>query len=380
MAHISDCPDQLEMFEREALYSGSPSTRTKAQARLAEKNSKGLSAEFPGLDITVAYDYLATPVEYDSLDEAEQLEARREFTSHIWQFYHEYGRRFPWRETRDTWAVLLSEVMLQQTQTSRVLPKYEAFLDQWPTWKAMAASSLDDVLALWKGLGYPRRALALRKVAVASERWGWNLPGDYDTLLTLPGVGPSTAAAICSFCYGQPAIYLETNIRRVLLYHFFPGQEQVHDKRLRALLERLLEDIDDVRAWYYALMDYGVLLKYLIPNANRRSAHYARQSKYENSNRQIRGLLLLNFSERGALTRTQLLDNLSNFDVERVDACIDSLCADGFIEKVPGGTGPMSVPVPASISDGHAGYDGYASQDAGMSVAEAEPLFRIRKE
>lgn len=325
MSFFSDDSGQIEFF-------ASPQKSSKG----AEKISKGLAAEFPGLSLPVASDFLSVPVDYDALEEAGRLGARREFSALIWRFYGEYGRRFPWRETRGTWPVLLSEVMLQQTQTARVLPKYEAFLSRWPSWKAMAASSLDDVLSLWKGLGYPRRALALRKVAVASERWGWELPCDYDTLLTLPGIGPSTAAAICAFCYGQPSVYLETNIRRVLLHCFFPGQEQVHDKVLRALLEDLLSEVEDVRAWYYALMDYGVLLKYLIPNANRRSAHYARQSRYENSNRQIRGLLLLHFSERGALSRSQLLDGLSTFDPERIDACIRSLCVDGFIEEIPG--------------------------------------------
>lgn len=323
---------QLEFFEHDE-FPCSPSTSRSASRLRTDKVSKGLSAEFPALSLSVAYDYLFSPVDYLALDDAGRLDLRHEFSALIWRFYNEFGRRFPWRETRATWPVLLSEVMLQQTQTARVLPKYEAFLDKWPSWESMASSSLDEVLALWKGLGYPRRALALRKVAVASERWGWELPCDYAELLTLPGVGPSTAAAVCAFSYGQPAIYLETNIRRVLLHCFFPGQEQVHDRVLRTLLDDLLADVDDVRAWYYALMDYGVLLKFLIPNANRRSAHYARQSRFENSNRQLRGLLLLHFSERGALSRNQLLDNLSGFEPERVDACLRSLCSEGFIEE-----------------------------------------------
>lgn len=322
---------QLEFFEQDEFSRPPLAGRSHGGV---DKVSKGLAAEFPSLSLSVACDYLVSPIDYLGLDDEERRNARHEFSDLVWRFYSEFGRRFPWRETRDTWPVLLSEVMLQQTQTFRVLPKYEAFLEVWPSWKSMACSSLEDVLALWKGLGYPRRALALRKVAVASEQWGWELPNDYDTLLTLPGVGPSTAAAVCAFCYGRPAVYLETNIRRVLLHCFFPGQEQVHDKVLRTLLEALLLDVEDVRAWYYALMDYGVLLKFLIPNANRRSAHYAKQSSFKNSNRQIRGLLLLHFSERGTLSRNQLLDDLSSFEPERVDACLRSLCSDGFIEEL----------------------------------------------
>lgn len=316
--------------------------------------SSGLAAAFAGLTVSEASDFLESPVDYLALDAAGRRDALRQLHALVMRFYLCHGRVFPWRETHDTWAVLLSEVMLQQTQTSRVLPKYEAFLAHWPTWEAMAASSLDDVLFLWQGLGYPRRSLALRKVAVETERWGWKLPCDYEQLLHLPGIGPSTASAVLAFCYGEPAIYLETNVRRVLLHCLFPGHDQVRDAVLKEVLKALLDEVSDVRAWYYALMDYGVLLKFLLPNANRRSAHYARQGRYENSNRQIRGRILLQLSQGSAIQRSRLLDMLPSFAIDRIDACISSLVEDGFIETI-------------------------LSDPTGDSVADSDPTYRIRK-
>ena len=257
------------------------------------------------------------------------------FSQAVWAFYQQRRRPFPWRETCDPYAVLLSELMLQQTQTERVLPKYEEFLTVWPDFRAMAASSLLEVLSRWKGLGYNRRALALRTIASSTEAYGWTLPNDYSQLLQFPMIGPSTAAAILAFCYGQPAIYLETNIRRVLIHQFFPGQEKVVDTDLRQILEELIGLQTDFKHWYYALMDLGVYVKKNLPNPNRRSAHYVRQAKFENSNRQLRGLLLLLFTERGRLSKNQLYESLA-FEPERIDECLAALCKEGFVQDLPG--------------------------------------------
>lgn len=143
-------------------------------------------------------------------------EGYKSFVRTILGFYEAHGRQFIWRETSDPYRILLSEVMLQQTQTSRVMPKYELFLSLWPTLKDLAGSPpLDELLYHWKGLGYNRRALNLRKSAIASEKWGgWSLPKNQAELLSLPGVGKATAAAIGAFSYQERTIYLETNIRR----------------------------------------------------------------------------------------------------------------------------------------------------------------------
>jgi A/G-specific adenine glycosylase len=255
------------------------------------------------------------------------------FCDFIMQFYSEHKREFAWRETSDPYRILLSEVMLQQTQTSRVEPKYQTFLELWPTFEALASCSLEDLLSQWKGLGYNRRALNLKKSAQMTEQWGWTIPKDKEKILSLPGVGKSTSAALLCFCYNEKAVYLETNIRRVLLTCFYPEETEVLDKRLEELLYRLSLMVDDMKNWYYALMDYGVLLKNLLPNANTRSAHYSRQSKFENSNRQIRGLLIHILSDTGAKPLERLYSLLSSFEEERVLSCLGELEKEGFVQE-----------------------------------------------
>jgi A/G-specific adenine glycosylase len=255
------------------------------------------------------------------------------FHDFIFDFYKKEKREFAWRETTDPYRILLSEVMLQQTQTSRVEPKYQTFLEIWPNFEALAGSTLEELLSQWKGLGYNRRALNLRKSAQLTEHWGWTIPNDKQKILSLPGVGKSTSAAILCFCYNEKAVYLETNIRRVLLTCFFPEETEVLDKRLEALLEKLSLLTDDMKNWYYALMDYGVLLKNLLPNANTRSAHYTKQSKFENSNRQIRGLLIHILSDTGPKPLQRLYSLLGSFEEERVQSCLDQLEKEGFVQE-----------------------------------------------
>jgi A/G-specific adenine glycosylase len=252
------------------------------------------------------------------------------FQSVIMDFFQAYGREFPWRSTTDPYRVLLSELMLQQTQTERVLPKYIEFIELWPDFAALDAAPFSEILALWKGLGYNRRALALKKIArQAVVLYSGSLPQDLSLLLKLPMVGPATAAAIRAFSWNLPSLYLETNIRRVLIYFFFDTAERVNDRELYLLLKELLPP-EDPKSWYYALMDYGVFLKKMIKNPNRRSAHYTRQPSFENSNRQIRGQILTVFTESGKATRKDLYRYLS-FSEERVDACLNSLMEEGFV-------------------------------------------------
>ena len=126
------------------------------------------------------------------------------------RWYAEHGRELPWRRTRDPYAILVSEVMLQQTQVDRVLPRYERFIERWPTVEALAAAPAADVIVEWQGLGYNRRALNLHRSACAVAKGGW--PND---LTSLPGVGPYTAAAIANFAFGRDALPVDTNVRRV---------------------------------------------------------------------------------------------------------------------------------------------------------------------
>lgn len=218
-----------------------------------------------------------------SLDELVQL---------VWQKGEELYRDLPWRNTRDPWGVLVSEVMLQQTQVARVLTRWERWMNLFPTVDALAAADTATVLAEWQGMGYNRRALALKRMAdeVSAMRAG-QLPQTEKELIALPGIGPSTAAGVLAFAYDQPGVYLETNVRTVLIHHLFPEAEAVSDKVLRAILAEICPE-KNVRGWYYALMDYGAYLKKTVPNPSRKSAHYTRQSTFEGSRRQKRAELL----------------------------------------------------------------------------------------
>jgi A/G-specific adenine glycosylase len=274
---------------------------------------------------------LPDPITLSVLDKSSRNAALRMFSDALWDSYATLKRAFPWRETDDPYRILLSELMLQQTQTDRVLPKYQLFLAHWPSFREMAQTEISDVLLAWRGLGYNRRALALRTIARESERFGWTLPADYDQLIQMPMIGPATAAAILAFAYQKPAIYLETNIRRVLIHQFHPDESQVTDTVLKGELEDLLQFQTDYRHWYYALMDYGVYLKKVLINPNRRSAHYAKQSKFAGSNRQLRGLLLVSLTEQGALDIESLAKRI-DFPRERIAQCLEDLIRDGFIE------------------------------------------------
>ena len=208
---------------------------------------------------------------------------------------HEGVRHFrdlPWRGIDDAYAVLVSEVMLQQTQVKRVLGYWQRFMRTFPTIDALASASTSDVLELWQGLGYNRRALLLKRCAdeCAFEHAGV-LPDTAEELVKLPGIGPATAAGVVAFAHDKPALYLETNVRTVFLHELFPEREGVKDSEIAPLVQ-LSCPRRDVRGWYYALLDYGAYLKTTQTNPSRRSAHHVRQSTFEGSRRQKRAELV----------------------------------------------------------------------------------------
>ena len=225
----------------------------------------------------------------------------RDFRSLVYDFYHANRRDFPWRETFDPYEILVSEIMLQQTQTDRVIPKYEAFLRAFPDITALSAASSSDVLKLWQGLGYNRRALYLHQAAkkLMSDFQG-TIPSGKESLVSLPGVGEYTASAIRVFAFEIPDIVLETNIRTVFIHHYYEDVFSVSDREIRALVDKTC-DVSNPRDWYYALMDYGAYIKSILPNPNRRSVHYTKQSKFEGSDRQIRGAVLRYLSRNSYL-------------------------------------------------------------------------------
>ena len=174
--------------------------------------------------------------------------------------------------------------MLQQTQVARVLKHWGRWMATFPTADALAAASTSDVLSQWQGLGYNRRALALKRACEACAACGGRLPDTHEGLMALPGIGPATAAGVMAFALNRPGVYLETNVRTVFLHELFPGREGVRDRELVPLVAATCPK-DDARAWYYALLDYGAHLKSAVPNPSRRSAHHARQSAFEGSRR-----------------------------------------------------------------------------------------------
>lgn len=220
-----------------------------------------------------------------------------DFQRIVLEYYRQHGRHdLPWRQPRtaglfDPYAILVSEIMLQQTQVPRVLPKYEAFLARFPSFEALAAAPLADVLIAWNGLGYNRRAKFLWQAAqtVSVEHHG-QLPDKHAELVLLPGVGPNTAGAIMAYAFNKPVIFIETNIRTVYIHHFFADRTPVRDKDIADKLATTLPD--NPRQWYWALMDYGTYLKQTVGNVARHSAQYTRQSAFVGSRRQLRGQVL----------------------------------------------------------------------------------------
>ncbi len=216
------------------------------------------------------------------------------FVDKVWHRGQELYRDLPWRNISDPYAVMLSEVMLQQTQVSRVLGRWEQWLETFPTISSLAAAPLPPVLEMWQGMGYNRRALNLKKCAeVVADEYDGEMPRGHKELVSLPGIGPATAAGIRAFAFLEPDVYLETNVRTVFLHEFFEGQDGVSDKQIAPLVAAACPQAGpDVRAWYYALLDYGAHLKKVLPNPSRRSKHHVKQSRFEGSHRQKRAFLL----------------------------------------------------------------------------------------
>jgi len=254
------------------------------------------------------------------------------FREKIYQHYAVHGRKMPWRASCDPYHILVSEIMLQQTQVERVVPKYEQFIATFPDFFSLSRAALRDILTVWQGLGYNRRAISLQQMSrrVAGE-YGGNLPDSVETLRTFPGIGPATAGAICAFAFDQPTVFIETNIRRVFIHCFFAGRKGIKDKEILPLVERTL-DRPQPRRWYFALMDYGAMLKGMSANPNWRSAHHSRQPVFEGSNRQIRGLLLRLLLEDSEATEGQLLRAVGR-SPDLVKKIINQLVNEGFIRK-----------------------------------------------
>ena len=255
------------------------------------------------------------------------------FLQLLQEYYEQHGRHdLPWRQAEpdgsfDPYKILVSEIMLQQTQVPRVRAKYHEFLAAFPTVESLAAAELGQVLRVWSGLGYNRRAKYLHQAAKEISALGY-FPKDIAKLVKLSGVGKNTAGAILAYAFNKQALFIETNIRTVYIHHFFSGKSGVTDSEIVLVLERTM-DRENPRRFYWSLMDYGSHLKKEVGNLNKVSKHYSKQSTFEGSRRQIRGEILrqLNTSPR---TVSQLRRAIPD---TRLQDVLRELVAEGLIQE-----------------------------------------------
>jgi A/G-specific adenine glycosylase len=257
------------------------------------------------------------------------------FQRQIYGYYSLHRRDFPWRRTTNPYNIVVSEIMLQQTQVERVHGKYTEFINAFPDIESLAGAPQKDVLAIWQGLGYNRRALALKRLAenVVSMHGG-ALPQDVNGLSSLPGIGKTTAGAILAFAFNCPSVFIETNIRRVFIHEFFDGEEDVKDRDILPFVEATV-DGENPREWYWALMDYGSMLKRNVENPNRRSAHYTRQTPFEGSDRRIRGLVLKRLLNDTPLSG-EILSDETGVSLDHLKRILTGLVGEGFIREDKG--------------------------------------------
>ena len=252
-----------------------------------------------------------------------------EFQEIVWEYYRVHGRELPWRDNPTPYYVLVSELMLQQTQVDRVIPKFHEFIAKFPDAERLAVASLADVLVAWQGLGYNRRAKFLHEAAKAIAERG-SFPETFDELVKLPGIGKNTAGAILAYAFEQPVAYVETNIRTVYLHHYFADRFDVTDTELLEIIERTL-DREHPREWYSALMDYGTYLKKQGYGRNNASKHYKKQPPLKGSIREVRGRIIKELTvktySKEALAKAVHAD-------ERFEPALEQLVGEGLVRRV----------------------------------------------
>lgn len=254
-----------------------------------------------------------------------------DFKKLVWEFYEKNKRVLPWRNVNNPYEIFISEVMLQQTQVQRVIPKYENWVREFPDFKILSQASLQKVILFWSGLGYNRRAkFLLDSARIISTEWKGAIPQDPELLIQLPGIGKATAASIVVFSYNKPIPFIETNIRRVFIHEFFKESNDISDKQILELVESTI-DLNQPRNWYYALMDYGAYLGRTVPNPNRRSKMYTRQSTFEGSPRQVRGEILRILTSGPVLEK--VLKKKIKGNTLHFQKALEQLLTESFLEK-----------------------------------------------
>lgn len=258
------------------------------------------------------------------------------FLELLWTAYAQNGRpNLPWRiatpdGTYDPYSIMVSELMLQQTQVTRVIPKYEAFLARFPDAPSLARAELGEVLRLWQGLGYNRRAKFLWQAAQLITERG-TFPSSVEDLVKLPGIGKNTAGAILAYAYNQPVMFVETNVRTVYIHQFFAERQEVSDTAILDLLAQTV-DTESPREFYWALMDYGTQLKATVGNMSRASRHFVKQSAFTGSRRQVRGAVLRQLSKSDQ-TMEQLSETIRD---ERLVSVLQDLVSEGLVREQAG--------------------------------------------
>ena len=255
-----------------------------------------------------------------------------QFQQMVLSYYNNYGREMAWRDTTEPYMILVSEIMLQQTQVERVKIKFPEFIGAFSDFASLAVAPLTEVLSAWQGMGYNRRAIAIQKCAIrVMNEYSGILPADVDLLATFPGIGRATASSIAAFAFNLPVIFIETNIRRVFIHFFFSGTDTVSDADLLPIVEKSLYR-ENPRVWYWALMDLGSALKKTVPNPNRRSVHYTKQEPFEGSDRKIRGSILKLLLKEYSLEDKEIFGYVAE-DPYRVRKILGDLEREGFIRS-----------------------------------------------
>jgi A/G-specific adenine glycosylase len=259
-------------------------------------------------------------------------DVRAAFRKMVYRYYERNRRDFLWRKTRNPYHIFVAEVMLQQTQASRVEAKFKEFIEVFPNFSGLARAPLREVLRVWQGMGYNRRALYLQQAAQEiMKNYEGELPRSIEELETLSGIGPASARSIAEYAFNQPVAFIETNIRAVYIHEFFKGAKSVSDKEIMPLVEQTLDKKNPWK-WYNALMDYGVMLKEQHGNPGNRSAHYKKQSPFLSSDRRIRGAIIRCVTHAGPLTE-QLVIAQCGFDAKRIRHCLSALVKDGLLAQ-----------------------------------------------
>ena len=262
------------------------------------------------------------------------------FRTLVWKHYRAEGRHaLPWRKTKNVYRILVSEVMLQQTQVERVIPFYKNFIQKFPTAKSLAAAPLSEVLKAWQGLGYNRRAKMLRSAAEVLAAKKVSTIADLEAL---PGVGPYTARAVAAFTWNEDVVFVETNIRTAVIHRFFPRKKKVSDTEIENVLIRALPK-GKSREWYSALMDYGAALKRSGVSHNARSSKYMKQSKFVGSLREARGTILREFT-KGTMSHARLVKLLGSSRRAQIRLALAALIKEGLITENRLSKGPRERP------------------------------------